>query len=310
MGLRLGRRLVALVVTACAVTAAADAAAARRTRVVIFPFAARSAEQRIYTKSLAQAVAKALDGALLETRIVGTRPAGDDHAAFAAAARAQGGALAVVGDVGPGGTDEVQLRARLIDATRKSVTGSAVETRAQVERLDQGAAVLGAALKAQAEAWLQRQGPATQPPGPMALVYGVDAPLGSDGIDVRVAATKTAYRFVRRELQYRPIPITTYGLVPTRVAAMAAADAGCTGAIMMRIDQLNLVEGRVPTAVARVTMRAVSADARVTRERTLTVSVARRLDERRDVVATRVVAEVFGRLVADLRQALAPGSNP
>jgi hypothetical protein len=310
MGLPLGPRLAALAVAACVVTVAADAAAAPRTRVVIFPFAARGAEQRIYTNSLAKAVAKALDGVLLETRVADKRPAGDDTAAFAAAARTLDGALALVGDVGPGGPDEVHLRAHLIDVGRRVATGTAVETRAQVERLDQGAAVLGGALKAQAEAWLQRAGPATLPRGPAALVYGVDAPLSADGVDARVAATKTAYRFVRRELRHRPIPVATYGLIPTRVAAMAAAEAGCAGAIMMRIDQLSLVPGRIPTAVARVTVRGVSADARVVRERTLTVSVARRPGEGRDVVSSRVVAECFGRLIADLRQVLAPRSIP
>lgn len=289
--------------------AATGAGAAPRTRVVVFPFAARGAEQRIYTKSLAQAVARALDGALLETRIAGSRPSGDD-AAFAAAARTLGAALAVVGDVGPGGADEVHLRAYLVDVGRRSLTGTAVETRAQVERLDQGAAVLGGALKAQAEAWLQKAAPATQPRPPLALVYGVDAPLVADGVDPRVAATRTAYRFVRRELRHRPVPVATYGLVPARVAATAATEGGCTGAIMMRIDQLSLLQGRVPTAVARVTVRAVSADARVVRDRAVTVTVARRAGEGRDVVASRVVAEAFGRLVADLRQVLAPRPNP
>jgi hypothetical protein len=301
---------VALAAATCVVTVAADASAARRTRVVIFPFAARGPEQRIYTNSLAQAVAKALDGTLLETRVAGKRPAGDDPAVFAAAARTLEGSLAVVGDVGPGGPDEVQLRAYLIDVARRAATGTVVETRAQVERLDQGAAVLGGALKAQAEAWLQRAAPATQASGPAALVYGVDAPLGSDGVDARVAATKTAYRFVRSELRHRPIAGPTYGLIPARVAAMAAAAADCTGAIMMRIDEVSFLEGRVPTAVGRVTLRAVSADARVVRERTLTVNVARRPGEGRDVILSRVVAEVFGRLIGDLRQVLAPRPIP
>ena len=289
---------------------AADAGAAPRPRVVIFPFAARGAEQRIYTHTLAKAVAKAIDGQLLETQVADKRPAGDDAAAFASAARALGGALAVVGDVGPGGTDEVQLRAHLVDVAAGAKTGTVVETRAQVERLDQGAAVLGGALRAQAEVWLQRAGPATQPRGPAALVYGVEVPVGPEGVDARVAATRTASRLVRRELRHRPIPVPTYGLVPTKVAAMAAADAGCVGAIMMRIDMLSLVQGRVPTAVARVTLRAVSADARVVRERTLTVSVARHPTEGRDVVASRVVTEVMGRLATDLRQVLAPRTNP
>jgi hypothetical protein len=289
---------------------AADAGAAGRPRVVIFPFAARGAEQRIYTQSLAKAVAKAIDGQLLETRVAEKRPPGDEPAAFADAARALGGALAVVGDVGPGGPDEVQLRAYLVDVGRGAMTGTVVETRAQVERLDQGAAVLGGALRAQGEAWLPRAGPATQPRGPAALVYGVEVPLGPEGVDARVAATKTAYRIVRRELRHRPIAAPAYGLVPTRVAAAAAADAGCTGAVMMRFDTLSLVEGRVPTAVARVTLRAVSADARVVRERTLTVNVARRVGEGRGVVASRVVTEMMGRLAADLRQVLAPRANP
>jgi hypothetical protein len=289
---------------------ATEAAAARRPRVVIFPFAARAAEQRIYTHTLAKAVGKAIDGQLLETLVAQKRPVSDDSESFAAAARVLGGVLAVVGDVGPGGADEVQLRAQLVDVAAGRMTGTAVETRAQVERLDQGAAVLAGALRAQAEAWLQRKGPATQPRGPAALVYGVEVPVGPDGVDARVAATRTAYRIVRRELQHRPIASPTYGLVPTKVAASAATDAGCAGAIMMRVDSLSLPPGRVPTAVARVTLRAVSADAQVVRERTLTVTVARGPTEGRDVVASRVVTEVMGRLAADVRQVLAPRTNP
>jgi hypothetical protein len=307
--LTVGSRLAAVAALAC-VALAAEAGAAPRPRVVIFPFAARAAEQRIYTQSLAKAVAKAIDGQLLGARVAEKRPPGDQTAAFADAARALGGALAVVGDVGPAGADEVLLRARLVDVGRGAFTGTEVETRAQVERLDQGAAVLAAALRAQAEAWLQRAGPATQPRGPAALVYGVEVPMGPDGVDGRVAATKTAYRVVRRELRHRPIAAPTYGLVPVRVAATAATDAGCTGAIMMRVETLALVQGQIPTAVARVTLRAVSADARVVRERTVTVNVARRAGERRDAVAARVVAEVLGRLAGDLRQVLAPRANP
>ena len=295
---------------ACVAALGADAAAARKTRVVIFPFAASGAEQRIYAQSLAQAVAKALDGALLEARVASARPSGDDPATVAAAARVLGGSLAVVGSVAPGGPDEVRLRARLIDVRRRATTGTAVETRAQVERLDQGAAVLGGALKAQAEAWLQQAGAATQPRGPAALVYGVDAPLGADGADPRVTATRTAYRFVRRELRHRPIPVPTYGLVPARVAAKAAADAGCAGAIMMRVESFALGQGRIPTAVARVTVRATSADVRVVRDRPFHISVPRRSGEGRDVLMSRVVAEVFGRMVGELRQVLAPRPIP
>jgi len=274
--------------------------------VVVFPFASRSPEVRIFAMSLAQAVVKGLGGVPLEGVQAAKRPFAEDATAVASDAAALGGALAVIGEVGTVEQEEVRLSARLIDVAAKAEEGVPVETRIAASRIDEGASVLAAALRARALAWLGKAKAAERATLAPLLVYGVDVPLGPDGADARVAATRAAYKYVRREFRCRPVPAPTYGIVATKVAALQAAQAGCRAAIMVRVESLWHEAPTAQAAQARVFVRMVSADGARARDRVLSFQLERKVGETREALASRAVTEALRRLAYDLRTVVGP----
>ena len=300
------RRGGVLVVLLCSGAVGAAPPVSPRTTVVVFPFAARAEEQRIFGHSLARAVGKSLEGGeRLKVIVAPQRPRGDDPTRAAAAARELHADLAVVGTIAPTSGNEVQLGATVIDAAGGAAAGPPAEVRAGLERLDEGAGALGRALRPQLEAW-RRSTRAVAPdarPGAV-LVYGVAASVGAEG-DVRVPATRSAYVFVHRHLGLRPQPDATYGFVPVTTAAAAATGAGCRGALMLRIERL-VAGGVGRQAEARLALRVVAAGGRPWRERTVTVAVEHRPGERRAGLAKRAVMAALQQAMPEILAVLGP----
>ncbi|HEY3352363.1 MAG TPA: hypothetical protein VGQ83_03875 [Polyangia bacterium] len=300
-----GRLLVVIALLAGAGPAAAQP---RRTAVVVFPFAARTAEQRIYGQSLARAVAKSLETAPGLRPIVATqRPASDEPAPLAAAARALGGELCVAGVIEPDRADHVRLHAVVVNVARRTRQGPPTDVVARLERLDEAAGELARALRPGLE------GPAAPPASspasqaaPALLVFGVDAPVAGAGPDVRVPATRSAYLFVRRRLHLKPVPEARYGFTGVATAAAAAAAAGCRGALMVRVERLTATPGQPPGTDGRVTLRIVAADGRRWRDRAVAVRVQHFYGEPRDRVAQRIVASALERALPELEEVLGP----
>jgi TolB-like protein len=282
---------------------ARGAAAQPRRAVVVFPFAARAPEQRIYGHGLARAVARTLEPSpRLRVIVAAQRPASEQPAALAAAARALGAEVAVVGLIEPQAGDQVRLRAVVL--ARGARDGAPAEVRASLERLDEGAGELARLLRPRLEAAAApASAPASQTVGAL-LVYGVDAPVVAALPDVRVPATRAAYVFVRRRLRLRPVPDAHYGLVAVPAAAAAAAAAGSRGALLVRLERLGPAPGGLPATDGRVVVRVVAADGQRWRDRVMTVRADTRFGETRDRLAQRIVAGALERALPELDEVL------